>query len=239
MSTYIISDIHGCFAEFKQLLKKIKFSVEDELFILGDCLDRGPEPIPLIKYIMTQPNIYMIKGNHEIMAMNIIKNYLNLEITEESLDALLNEEATLAYADWMNNGGGITLKQFSALPKEEREDIMLYLEETYNYEMLEVNNKLYILVHAGLNNFSPNKELEEYSLHDILWTRPDYTKRYYPGNRIFLVTGHTPTTYIRKDKESLVYEGNGHIAIDCGCCFGCKLAAYCLETGEVTYVNKE
>lgn len=240
MSTYIISDIHGCYKEFKQLLEKINFTNKDELYILGDILDRGPEPIPVLKDIMLRSNVYFIKGNHELMAMDVLENFLNVEITEESINNLLADNMFFsAYCDWMENGGKTTLNQFYALSKEEREDVMSYIEESYDYEVLEINKKLYILVHAGLNNFSSTKEIDEYLLDDILWVRPDYKKRYYPNEKIFLVTGHTPTPLIRDDKKPLVYEKNGHIAIDCGCNFGGRLAAYCLETGKATYVDSE
>ena len=55
----------------------------------------------------------------------------------------------------------------------------------------------------------------------------------------YLVTGHTPTPTIRADRKPEVYEDNGYIALDCGCVFGGNLAAYCLDTGEITYVAKE
>ena len=41
---YIIADIHGCYNEYINLLKKINFSDNDILYILGDVVDRGPEP---------------------------------------------------------------------------------------------------------------------------------------------------------------------------------------------------
>ena len=34
-----------------------------------------------------------------------------------------------------------------------------------------------------------------------------------------------------------IERGEGVIAIDCGCVFGGNLAAYCIETGNATYVN--
>lgn len=40
---YIISDIHGCYAEYRELLEKICFSDADELYVLGDAMDRGSE----------------------------------------------------------------------------------------------------------------------------------------------------------------------------------------------------
>ena len=73
---------------------------------------------------------------------------------------------------------------------------------------------------------------------DFFWERADYEKQYYPGSRIFLVTGHTPTPIIRKDKKPLVYCEKQHIALDCGCVYGGALATYCLETGQIVYVCK-
>ena len=102
--------------------------------------------------------------------------------------------------------------------------------------MIEDDGMLYILVHAGIQNFDPSKELDEYNVSDFLWERLDYGRRYFPGDRIILVSGHTPTVMIRDDKKPFIYRENGHIALDCGCVFGGNLAAYCIETGEVTYV---
>lgn len=44
MSTYVMSDIHGCYEEYRKMLDKIRFSKEDILYILGDILDRGLIP---------------------------------------------------------------------------------------------------------------------------------------------------------------------------------------------------
>ena len=53
----------------------------------------------------------------------------------------------------------------------------------------------------------------------------------------YVITGHTPTMYINEDSSPKVYIGNGHIAIDCGCVYGGKLAAYCIDDGSMTYVD--
>ena len=45
MATYVISDIHGMYNKFTELLNKIKLKDTDTLYILGDVLDRGPDPI--------------------------------------------------------------------------------------------------------------------------------------------------------------------------------------------------
>ncbi len=45
MATYVISDIHGQYKMFLDLLDKIKLKDTDTLYILGDILDRGPIPL--------------------------------------------------------------------------------------------------------------------------------------------------------------------------------------------------
>lgn len=232
---YVISDIHGCQKEYCELLNRIEFSDKDELYILGDAADRGPEPIRVLKDCMCRPNVFYILGNHDVMMLSVLRP-LTKEITEDSISDLPND-IFLRYADWMRNGGEVTFQQFRTLSRAEQEDILCYLEEASAYETLEHDGQLYILVHAGLNNFELAKEMDEYTMNDLIWEQADYDKQYFPGGKIYLVTGHTPTPLIRSDKKPLVYKGNGHIAIDCGCVFGGKLAAYCIETDETTYVD--
>ena len=64
---YIIADIHGCYNEYINLLKKINFSDNDILYILGDVVDRGPEPIKILQDMMKRSNVFLIIGNHEFM----------------------------------------------------------------------------------------------------------------------------------------------------------------------------
>ena len=106
-----------------------------------------------------------------------------------------------------------------------------------SYVTLEFEGKKYILVHAGIADFEESKELDEYTLLDFIYKRADYSKRYYSDEKTFLVTGHTPTMFIFTNRDAKVFMKNGHIAIDCGCVYGGKLAAYCIETGEVEYVG--
>ena len=41
MGIYAISDIHGCYTEFMNVLETASFGDGDELYILGDIVDRG------------------------------------------------------------------------------------------------------------------------------------------------------------------------------------------------------
>ena len=78
---YLISDIHGCYDQYRQLLQKINFSSQDELYVLGDAVDRGSDPIKVLQDLMRRPNVIYILGNHDL-EMYLLLNKLTAEITE-------------------------------------------------------------------------------------------------------------------------------------------------------------
>ena len=73
MATYVLSDIHGEYDLFMEMLDKIGLKDEDTLFVLGDVVDRGPDPIKTLLKLMEMPNAICIVGNHEYMAMQCIR----------------------------------------------------------------------------------------------------------------------------------------------------------------------
>lgn len=235
---YIISDIHGCYEEYREMLERIRFSDEDELYVLGDSMDRGPEPIRVIQDMMERPNVTYIFGNHDYVMVRILRK-LAVEVTEDNWKDSLSVNDVLEYMYWVEDGGGVTSRQFRALSRGEQQDILDYLEDALAYAVLEHEGKKYILVHGGLDGFREDKDLDEYRLSEFIFCRMDYTKRYFQDENTYVVTGHTPTLFIRPDGKSEIYQGNGHIAIDCGCVFGERLAAYCVETGECFYVESK
>lgn len=167
------------------------------------------------------------------MALECLR-FLSQEITDlavEEVDAELLDNLVR----WKYNGGDATIREFRALDPEMREEVLNFLEDFSLYEELTVGEKQYLLVHGGLGGFTPEKRIEEYSLHDLVWARPDYQKEYFADTN--LVTGHTPTQTIPdNDNPGYIYKKSHHIAIDCGACFpGGRLAAICLETGEEFY----
>lgn len=179
MATYVISDIHGQYNMFIELLDKIDLKDTDTLYILGDVLDRDPHPIKTLRKLMEMPNAICLVGNHEFMAMKCLEFLI--------------------------------------------------------YEEVSVNDKNYLLVHGGLGNYSLEKDIDDYSLHELIWSRADYNIQYFSDK--YVITGHTPTQAIRNNPNpGYIYRRNNHIAIDCGATYpGGRLAAICLDTGEEYY----
>ena len=52
--TYAISDVHGMGHLLDQMLEKIAFSEADRLYVLGDLIDRGPDPAGVLDLAMEQ-----------------------------------------------------------------------------------------------------------------------------------------------------------------------------------------
>ena len=70
---FVITDIHGCYKTFRQLLDKIDFTKNDQLFILGDLINRGPYSDKVIdhikKLIKNDFQIFPLRGNHEQLVL--------------------------------------------------------------------------------------------------------------------------------------------------------------------------
>lgn len=132
---YAISDIHGCYKEFKALLKKIKFSPADTLFVLGDMVDRGADPIGVLKLMASYPNIYPLAGNHEFIMMSILPKLMQ-EIREDNIESTITEEFLHKYNLWIEDGGATTVNGFKKLLKEEQEFLLDYLDNMSVYEKI-------------------------------------------------------------------------------------------------------
>ena len=74
---YAISDIHGCPQTLRLALQEIDFSYEDELFLLGDYIDRGPDSQGVINYIWELEadglQVVCLRGNHEEMLLEFFR----------------------------------------------------------------------------------------------------------------------------------------------------------------------
>ena len=70
--TYVISDLHGIsLKKFQDLLACAGFSDEDDLFVLGDTIDRGENGVELLLWMMEQANVFHLLGNHEAMLLSV------------------------------------------------------------------------------------------------------------------------------------------------------------------------
>ena len=235
MAVYVMSDLHGNYEGFMSVLEQIHFSETDELYVDGDVVDRGRGGIKILQYMMMQPNIYPIIGNHEYALMQVL-DFVTQEITEETIrnvDAAMLQNVI----EYQNIGGQVTLDEFHKLSKEEKQDIMDYLREFTAYEEITVNGQCFIIVHAGFSNFSPKKKPEDYQLYELVFEAPIYEQVYYEDK--YLVTGHLPTRAIGGAVPDEIYIANNHIAIDCASGYGGRVGCIRLDDFKCFYSVKD
>lgn len=233
MATYVMGDIHGEYGAFMDLLEQIQLKETDTLYVLGDILDRGPHPIKVLLKLMEMPNVICLVGNHELMALECLE-FLMKEITDVSIEEI--DSATLNnLVTWQYNGSKTTIDEFRSLSREMQQEVLYFIKEFSIYEEVSVNGKDYLLVHGGLGNYWPGKDIDEYFLKELIWDRAEYDITYFED--AYVVTGHTPTQeIIGNPRPGYIYQKNNHIAMDCGCSRpDGRLAALCLDTGEEFY----
>ena len=221
--TYVISNIHGNYQKFQSLLSQISFRERDTLYLLGDLLDYGEESMELIADVSVRLNVFPIAGEHDFLAARMLKGFLKMTASGTRPDPEFLTEMT----QWVQDGGQATLDAFRALDEEEREGVIEYLEEMTLFEEVEVKGKKYVLVHAGVADYTDGDDLGDYLPDDFFSEPLDPSCRLISDATV--VVGHTPT------KSGRIERGEGSIFVDCGVAEGGRLACLCLESGEEFY----
>ena len=75
--TYVMADVHGQYEKYRKMLDKIGMTAWDELYILGDVVDRGPEPMAILMDMDFNIDIIPILGNGlSVLVVFIAENKL-------------------------------------------------------------------------------------------------------------------------------------------------------------------
>ena len=259
-----MADIHGCFEDMNTMLDKINFSLEDQLILAGDYVDRGPMSFEMLQWIASEPkNVKFLCGNHDVeFACNV--ELLN-QFAREDMNKDSNKETLLLYArfsqaaaeksegysvfDLYGTIGELLIKNNVTLNQLlEWTDLIRDMEYTHSFEMYE---KRYVIVHAGYTENLDDENMDGHykTLEDFyVYARDD---AYINGGieHGVIIAGHTPTIL----EEELPYnDGNVYKSydeeidctfydIDCGCAYkarheNAKLACIRLEDEQIFYV---
>lgn len=228
---YTTADLHGfSLRKFKRFLNRVGFNKNDILYILGDVIDRGEDSVKLLEWIMSQPNVRLILGNHEAMMLEC--EFLFDSSSEESVHALDSKKFN-SYYNWISNGGEITLNALRRKKIEYVREIFAYLRQAPLYEKITVSGKEFLLTHSGIGCFEKTKSLSEYVPHDFLWNRPPLETEYYED--IFTVFGHTPTVYYSNHYKGKAIRTRTWIDIDVGAAMGLQPMLFRLDDMQELY----
>jgi serine/threonine protein phosphatase 1 len=214
---FVIGDIHGCARTFRRLVTGvIRLTPGDELYLLGDLIDRGPDSKGVLDFILELREqgffIMSVRGNHEEMCL------------------LAGQD--LRYLDmWLADGGLAALNSFGAEgPGEIPYKYMLFLRHLPCYLLLDD----FVIVHAALN-FNLEDPFEDREA--MLWQRECSVDRSrIKGRRI--INGHTAITRDQLE-ESLKSD---RIMLDNGCVYAGRAglgSLVALELNTMTLLFQE
>lgn len=212
----IIGDLHGCINTLKSLYPKLKEKT-DEIYSVGDLVDRGPDSKAVIQFCMDN-NIKCVRGNHEDILLKVIG--------EEPDRPDITPQKRLE--NHIINGGDATYMSYTGSRDIDRELYKQNLIDTGHLDFIKsfpfkIEFPWVILTHAGITS----------ATDDVIWHREVPAKL-----DKFQVFGHTPV-------HKIDHKPHWYANIDTGCIYKERgfgiLTAILLdsETGEVIEVIQE
>lgn len=206
-----MGDIHGNSRRFDSLIEKLDLQPEDTLYVLGDVIDRYPDGIRLLRRLMAMPQAHLILGNHEYMMLQAIDPGFAEWYGKLGLDG----DACLQR--WYRNGGNVTHAHLKRLRKSAREVIFRYLRALPLFIDLEVNGKMYKLVHAAHGAwFDPAVDTRYHTPTEYaVWKRLEAGE--FPKTPYHVIFGHTGTYHYTGSEHLFIWHGTGQTGVDCGC----------------------
>jgi len=230
---YITGNLCGRLDSWKKLLSQISFKQSDELYILGDVIDCGPEPIKLLFDLMERPNVFTILGRHEYMFLKCFRS-IPSDAKTDSIAGYLSQEEAKIFADWIKGGGRVTFEQFMQLESDDREAILDYLDEFVPFDIIKVKGKNYVLTYSGIRNFEAGRSLEDYPVQDFIYNKPKIGLNYFDDKVIVFAAS------LDKEQSSKILMDKNMISLNCpaeGMETQCALACIRLDDMKEFYIE--
>jgi len=207
---YAISDIHGCFKTFSEMVVNgIKLKKSDRLILLGDYIDRGEQSKEVVDFILDLEkggfDVTTLTGNHELM------------LTESYHDRNM-------LPLWLMNSGMTTLQSFGVddVGDIEKKYIDFFLGLEYYKKIGD-----FIFVHAGFNDRAEDPFSDKFTM---VWEAAlSYSHPVFSGKTI--IHGHRPKTL--SHVKRLIDEKSNVIPVDTGCVYGREMGYGFLSALEV------
>jgi predicted phosphodiesterase len=205
-----VGDIHGCHAEFAELLNQLELKAGDRVVLLGDLVNRGPDSTKVIDLARSVGAVSLL-GNHELRLLKFRKTGDRKYMKEHDLETF----DSLRPDDW-------AYLESMKLTFEEPELNTVFVHggfmpgEPWQKQPSEVVTRIQVIDKEG----RPRKRADAPDAPSWadLWGGPP-----------FVVYGHTPRPDVYRLKWSL--------GIDTGCVMGGLLTAYILPERRILQVK--
>jgi len=188
----VIGDVHGHYDGLMHLMEAIAPNSDDEIFFLGDLIDRGMKSAQVLDFVQQHGYVSLL-GNHEQMLLEAFPQ---------------GKVSTPALQAWLYSGGQSTVSSY-----EKPEKLLEKLDWIQTFPTYVDLGKIW-LVHAGLH---PNLPLKEQTTQEFCWIRDVFhsmTTPYFDDKLI--ITGHTITFTLPDVMPGKLAKGQGWLDIDTG-----------------------
>lgn len=220
----VTSDIHGYLSYFKNILEKASFSENDVLFIVGDMIEKGPDNLGTLRYVMElcrQGNVVPLIGNVDAYRLQLIDG-----LSEENATDFYNY--ILRLRKWIGSSFYEELAAECGYAINSPEDILLAKQDVIAHFQNEfqflanlptvVETQNYIFVHGGLREkevlANERKGLFELTKFDAFMAKTPHVFDKY------VTVGHWPVALYNTSIQQLnpiINRDKKIISIDGGC----------------------
>lgn len=187
-----IGDVHGHYDGLMQLLEMMALNSDDQVYFVGDLIDRGPKSAHVIQFV--RENTYpCVLGNHEQL---LLESFPGNRVSQYALQA------------WLQSGGQTTVASF------DKPELLLESLEWFRSLPTHLDLGDVWLVHAGLH---PKLPIHAQTAQEYCWIRDEFhsmPKPYFKDKVI--ITGHTITFTLPGVSPGNVATGQGWFDIDTG-----------------------
>lgn len=221
---HIIGDVHGCYDELVELLKKLGYAVadgkitgKDKFVLVGDIVDKGPKVAEVIELLYNNQDMFvMVEGNHErkFTRNHELEDDVKPYFTSDQLDEVSKSRLAVLIANarpFYKCGWYIV----THAPCAER-----YLGKTDIYSLKKQRGFYY----PKMKDY-PNEAKYIEALNESLSFLRDESYHFAP----FHIMGHVALEE--------VYKWQNKIMIDTGCAAGGKLTAVDFSSGKPRFVS--
>lgn len=188
----VIGDVHGHYDGLIKLMEFIAPTSEDQVYFLGDLIDRGPKSSHVVNFVK-ENNYGCLLGNHEQMFFKIVTG---------------DHISTSAMQAWLYGGGQATIASYEkgTIPKQHLE----WLESLPLY--LDLGDIW--LTHAGVD---PELPLAAQTAEQFCWIRDQFhsIEQPYFTDKLIII-GHTITFTLPGVTPGQLAQGQGWLNIDTG-----------------------
>lgn len=188
----VIGDVHGHYDGLMKLLDAIEPGSNDQVYFLGDLIDRGPKSAQVLNVVRRQGYISLL-GNHEQLLLDAFPD---------------NKVSAQALQAWLYSGGQTTVASYS------KPDLLLEHLDWIRTFPTHLDLGDIWLVHAGVH---PGLPLEDQTLQEYCWIREQFhsTRKPYFTDKL-IITGHTITFTLPGVTPGALAQGQGWLDIDTG-----------------------